>query len=357
LPDLGYEAYCAYLHAPDDGAELFNRAKQLDAPLISVPDKSPIDLRAISRLIHICREQKVKIWHGHDYKSNLFGLFVRRRCSIKLVTTVHGWVHHTRRTPFYYALDKWAIRRYQKVICVSDDLYRECLKLRIAKEKCHLVHNAIDVDEFQRTMSTATARQKFGQPHSGVLLGAMGRLAGEKAFDLLIQAIDRLVKSGRDVSLWIAGDGGERESLQQLIDKLALTNRVRLLGHVRDIKTFFQALDVFVLSSLREGLPNVVLEAMAMEVPVVATRVAGVPSLVSHGETGLLIEPNSVDAIVAGIESLLQNSASGERFARAARANVERSYSFKVRMQKIAAIYDEVLSHDKCSERLGHISE
>ena len=94
---------------------------------MSVPDRGPWDWRVVTQLLAVCRRERVGIWHGHDYKSNALGLVLRRFWPMRLVTTVHGWVQHTRRTPLYYAIDRLCLPRYESVICVSPDLYDECL--------------------------------------------------------------------------------------------------------------------------------------------------------------------------------------------------------------------------------------
>ena len=111
LRDLGYESACAYLHPPDDpGLQVLElKAKESGAELISVPDKGKIDITVIKKLVRLCRERKVAIWHGHDYKTNVLGLIVRRFHKMKLVSTVHGWVNHLPSdSPLYYWLDRQA---------------------------------------------------------------------------------------------------------------------------------------------------------------------------------------------------------------------------------------------------------
>jgi glycosyltransferase involved in cell wall biosynthesis len=117
------------------------------------------------------------------------------------------------------------------------------------------------------------------------------------------------------------------------------------LGFRTDTIDWYQAMDVFVLNSLREGLPNVVLEAMALETPVVATRIAGVPHLVHHNETGLLVEPDDVNQLTSALAELLANRELRKTLAAAGRRTVEEQFSFSRRMEKIRAVYDDVL-HD-----------
>src|SRR5260370_31494462 len=128
LTPLGYRTLCAYMHPPDDpGFTHFEaKARAWGAPLLSVPDRGFWDLGVIPRLLNICRRERVAIWHGHDYKSNALGLLLRRFWPMRLVTTLHGWVHHTARTPLYYWIDRLSLRFYEKAICVSEDLYKNC---------------------------------------------------------------------------------------------------------------------------------------------------------------------------------------------------------------------------------------
>jgi glycosyltransferase involved in cell wall biosynthesis len=206
-----------------------------------------------------------------------------------------------------------------------------------------LIHNAIDTEDFRRRQERAAAKQKIGAPREGVLLGAMGRLSAEKGFDLLIDAVDGLLRNGENVFLWIAGKGNAHEELEARIRRLGREDRIRLLGHLPEPRDFLEAMDLFVLSSLREGLPNVVLEAMALEVPLVATRVAGIPSLIRDDENGILVEPGTVEVLTGGIRRLLADGETAARLARAARRTVEDSYAFTRRMEKMAAIYDRTL--------------
>lgn len=345
LRKLGYESKLAYLHPPGDPGidALAARGRALEAEVLSVPDRGPLDLSVIRRLLTICRQEQVAIWHAHDYKSNLLGLLLRPFHRMRLVTTLHGWTNMSGRMPLYAKIDKWCLKYYQAAVCVSGDLVEECHRQRVQPERCHLVYNAIDTDEYRREHSLAEARRRLGAPETGLLIGAVGRLSPEKGFDLLIRAAAELRRGGRDLSLWIAGDGDARGDLTRLIDELGAGDYVRLLGHVPDPKLFFEAMDVYALSSIREGLPNVLLEAMALGAPVLATRVAGVPTLIEQDNSGCIVEPGSIAALVEGISRLLDDKFLRERLSAAARRRVETEFSFARRMEKVVAIYDEVL--------------
>ena len=343
---LGYRMICAYLHPPDDpGFEVIRaNAARYNAPLISIPDRGPWDWRVITELLALCRGEKVAVWHGHDYKTNALGLLLKRFYKMRLVTTVHGWVQHTARTPLYYKIDQRCLPHYERVICVSHDLFETCLECGVPVKNLVLVENAIDAEDYRRTRSVLEAKTALGFPQSRFLIGAVGRLSDEKGFDLLIRSLGELAKMGEDVQLVILGEGGERANLEKLVAQLGLQDRVTLPGWQTDVRGYFEAMDAFALSSHREGLPNVLLEAMALEVPVVATRVNGVPRLVQDGRNGFLVEPGNVEALTTALLGLVRNEGLQELFRAAGRKTVEGRYSFPARIQKLKQIYDELLS-------------
>lgn len=344
LAGSGYRMLCAYMHPPDDPGfeQLRRKAEQWQAPLISVPDRGRWDWRVLSRLLRICRRERVSIWHGHDYKSNLIGLLLRLFWPMRLVTTVHGWVD--RRVRLYYDIDRLCLRHYERVICVSEDLREECLGRGVEKGRCVLIENGVDTRQFSRRLATDEAKASLGIPPRHLVVGAVGRLSAEKGFDLLIRSADRLLGAGHDLELLIAGEGDQEPRLRALISALGRDDRIRLLGYRSDTAELYQAMDVFVLSSHREGLPNVLLEAMAMQVPVVSTRIAGIPGLIRHDEDGLLVQPGSVEELTRAVARLLKNADLRDRLGRAGRATVETRYSFASRMDRIKALYDDLLA-------------
>ena len=345
LRPLGYESACAYLHPPDDpGFDLLrDRAFDAGAELISVPDRGVADFSVVRRLLRICRERDVTIWHGHDYKSDAIGLLLRRFHSMKLVSTVHGWGVRSRKTPLYHAIDRFALRRHDRVVCVSDELLRQCIDARIPIGRCCEIANGIDLSAYDELPDPTSARAGFGIRNDYPLLIAVGRLSAEKGFDVLIRAVEQLIESGTPANLLIAGNGPLLAELEQQIAGTGHAGLIRLLGHVTDPRRLFAAADAFVLSSRSEGLPNVLLESLACRVPVVATPVGAVPNVVTDGEDALLFPVDDADALTVALTRLLSNPSLQQSLAENGRCTVERQFSFEVRMQKMAALYDSLL--------------
>jgi glycosyltransferase involved in cell wall biosynthesis len=355
LEGTGYRMLCAYMHAPDDAGfeQLRRKARERSVDLISVPDHGPWDWRVVPRLLEVCRRERVAVWHGHEYKSNLLGLILRRYWPMRLVTTVHGWVEHTWRTPLYYCLDRVSLRFYEQVYCVSEDLYHACRAAGVTAARCEVLENGIDLTEYSRRQTVAEARRSLGLSPHRPLIGAVGRLSPEKGFDLLIKALAELNRGGLDADLVILGDGGQRAALQALANQLGLQDRVHLVGWQANLIGWYEAMEVFTLSSLREGLPNVLLEALALEVPVVATRVAGVPRVVADGENGLLVEPGSVAALTGALARLMRDPHLQGRFRAAGRRAVEACYSFAARIDRLRSSYNRLLGRRGAGLVLG----
>ena len=345
LRDFGYETVCAYMHPPGDpGFEtLRRRAEEWDALLESIPDRGIRDVGVIKRGAKLCRELDVKIWHGHDYKSNLLGLLLRPFHKMKLVTTVHGWVNREGNMPLYSKIDRWCLPRYQHVICVSKDLYEECQGLRIRPNRLTLIENAIDETQFVAATDPTAAKLRFGLPLDRLVIGAVGRLADEKGFHLLLDAFARLIHEGHKVTLAIVGDGTARADLERQRNSLGLGDHVRFLGFQEDTKSIYHAMDVFCLSSLREGLPNVLLESLACEVPSVATDLPGVRQVINEpGVQSLIVPPGESESLYVGLRQLLGEETPRRELAVAGRKRIVEQFSFQQRIKRIASIYDEL---------------
>jgi glycosyltransferase involved in cell wall biosynthesis len=344
LTPHGYQALCLYLRPPHEQGfeEIIATAERCRAPLIAVDDHGPWDTRVIWRLLGHLKQHRVAIWHAHDYKSNALGLLLRRFWPMRLVTTVHGWVHFTRRTRLYYAIDRLCLRHYERVICVSADLWRRCVDAGVPSRRCHLIENAIDTSRCTGHFTKREARRRLGLPEDASLIGACGRLSAEKGFRDLILAVERLLPEHPELHLVLAGEGEERGRLSELIGRRGRQDRIHLLGYRADMDVIYQALDVFALSSLREGLPNVLLEAMAWNVPVVTTSAGGISRLIQDGINGLIVPPCDVQALAGALERLLRDAPRREAIAAAARETVEQRYSFAARMNRVRALYDEL---------------
>lgn len=344
LQQYGIDCACLFMRPPRDPgfATLELKAAACGAEIIGIDDNGPSDWRVIQQCIRICRERNVTVWHGHDYKSNAIGLIVRMFHRMHLVTTAHGWVRFTSRTPLYYKIDRLSMKLYEQIICVSQDLYDSCRASGIGEKKLHQIDNAIVLEDYSTAEPTLRDKARFGFDSQRILIGAVGRLSEEKGFHHLINAVSRLIIDGHPIGLIIAGEGHLREQLQRQINELELQDHVRLAGFMNDPRELYQAIDLFVLSSLREGLPNVVLEAMASQRAVVTTNCNGIPQLVQHEQNGLVVPTDDENSLYRAIRKCVLADIQRTELAAAGRRTIEERFCFDHRMSKVVDVYRQL---------------
>ena len=339
-----YHMTAAYLYPQGDPGMCVIRdtAKALACPLYEVPEAGAIDHHSFGALLNLCRDLKIDIWHGHDYKSNCLGLLVKRFHKMKLVTTAHGFTRETWRTRLYYHLDNLAMLGYDRVITVSPKLVKHCAAHGVNPDRISYIPNAIDTDEYQRTQTVVQARTELGMDPDRFAIGVIGRLSPEKGVDRAIRMMPALLAKHPTAELHLIGDGHERETLERLTDSLDIADSVNFWDWQNETRRFYEAIDTLLLPSRTEGLPNVVLEAMAMGVPVAATHVGGVSDLLDSGDCGIILGDNET-TWAKQLTPLLADPARRRTYADKARRRVHNSFSFKKRMAGVQAVYDAVL--------------
>lgn len=339
-----YQVHVVYIHPQGDPIinELHERAQKVGCQLHTIAESGALDMRTVLTLKRLCRELKVDIWHGHDYKTNALGLLLRRFHPMKLVTTAHGWTDETARTRLYHKLDDLMLPRYDRVMTVSRPLWNHCLMQGLDTTKLSYIPNGIDIADYQNTGQRDVIRAQLQVDDHCQLIGLVGRLSAEKSIDRALHTLARLTAMRHDVKLLLVGDGPEREALVKLAADLHITERVHFAGWQKDAKPYYQAMDLLLLSSLTEGMPNVVLEAMAMGVPVAATDVGDVNYLLDDGRCGLVLSPSADDwALPLGY--WLPQHDELQRKARLAKQRVMNHFSFAQRIERELAVYDDVL--------------
>jgi glycosyltransferase involved in cell wall biosynthesis len=210
-------------------------------------------------------------------------------------------------------------------------------RFSIPDDRITVIHNGVDLDGFR----PATAPPPSDPP---VVL-CIARLVPEKDHETLIAAFSRVAARHPAAELWLVGDGPRRKAIGGLANRLLPPRRLRLLPGRSDIAPLLQRSSLFVLSSVQEGLPNVVLEAMAAGLPVVATDVGGLSELVEHGETGWLVAPKDVPALADAISHLLADDAERTAFGQAGRKRVEQRFSLAAMVQQHEEMYLSLLNH------------
>jgi glycosyltransferase involved in cell wall biosynthesis len=302
------------------------------------------DPTMIAGVIGLARRLAIDVIHAHEVKSDVIAWLAARFFDVRTVTTVHGWICNSRRQRLYAALDKRVLRGFDKVIAVSAPIRDELEKAGVRNGSLHLLHNAIVANRYQRLGRRGFLATLLEREHDGPVLAAIGRISPEKGQRQLVEALGILQQLDLRPITILAGDGPDREPVRHRICELGLSDRVFLPGYLPEPQLLLEETDLLVLPSHSEGLPNVALEALAMEVPVLATRVGGTPEIISDGETGRLVEPGSPEALASAIAEFLRDQRSWKEMAVRGRQVVESEFSFDARTRKLEAIYNAVSS-------------
>jgi glycosyltransferase involved in cell wall biosynthesis len=251
------------------------------------------------------------------------------------VAFFHGVTHEDRKVRLYNWLDRRLVARADRVVVMSQ---AQLTGFRHLGERVRLVHNAVLTSAIRDGAMDRLSLPESPRP----VLGVIGRLSAEKGVDVLLRSMRMLHDQGRQPTLLVAGDGPEREPLTKLRDDLGLTAFVHFLGPVHPIAALYPHLDVVVLSSRTEGLPNVLLEALAADRAIVATRVGAIPEVLSESEAGELVEPESATELAEGIARALTRL--DDERAREARRRAVDAFSLQRRAEAHVAIYRELVN-------------
>ena len=320
------------------------RAARLGIDYVEIVERGSFDARIWGALRQLVRDRGIDIVHAHDYKTDLLALLLARAEGVIPVATAHGWTGHSlRERLLYYALDKQLLRAFPRAIAVSSEIRAELLRRGVRTDRVRTVLNGIDYRAFRRDRAVEPAvRRELGLAASDVVVGSVGRLEPQKRFDLLIRACAVLQRRWPQLRLVIAGDGSERTRLQTLAAGLLAAGTWQLCGHRGDVPRLHHALDLFVQSSDYEGTSNAVLEAMALETPVVATAAGGTAEMIEHGVHGLIVRcGDALELATAMSQTLLDAQPRAARVA-AARQRVETTLSFDERVATVERIYADL---------------
>lgn len=330
-------------HDEPEDSPIITEAKRLGMPVHFIKGGYAYDFRMIGRVIKLVKALQIDIVHAHEVKSDVIAYLAARLQAVPIVTTLHGWIGNSLKQRLLLKLDKRIVRGFDRVIAVSRRIEEELIASGVPGDKLRLLHNAIVLERYRRTGQGGTLVELIGKPVAKPVLASLGRLSPEKGHADLVKAIDIVRRRGQNVSLVLIGDGPERSKLVQEITALGLQESVHLPGYIQEPQRLLEEIDLMVLPSHTEGLPNAALEALLMEVPVLATRVGGTPEVITDGDTGRLVPAHSPEALAEAIIEFLAAPATWKQMAGRGKVMVETNFDFRARTHKLEAIYTEMM--------------
>jgi glycosyltransferase involved in cell wall biosynthesis len=335
-----------------------------------VRELSPMDdLRALRRLETLCRKERPHIVHTHTSKAGILGRIAARRAGVPLVVhTPHGHVFHSYesglKTRLFVEAERYCARSADRLVALTENERREHLELRVGgAERWTVIHSGVDFSPFEAARGQrAPVRRELGIENNATVIGTVGRLVPIKGQRYLIEAFAALTAARPELHLLLVGDGELREELTSLAVSLGLAVRahdepsmphadgapgrgtVHFVGLRRDVPRLMAAMDVFTLPSLNEGMGRVLVEAMAMELPCVASRVSGIPDVVAEGATGLLVPPREPGELAGALGTLLDDPARAREMGVRGRQRVVPEFGVVRMLEKLDTLYRELLA-------------
>lgn len=323
--------------------EFLERAETVGLPTLEF-SSGRFGTRTILELARAIRGKKISLLCTHGYKANLLGWAASRLTGCPQIAFARGWTAENWRIRLYERLDRFALARADWAVCVSRPLADEIGKKRRGRTPPKLIPNCA-VLPFQNLVfpiDRTSARRALGLPQNSICICTAGRLSPEKGHRYLLQAIASLAPILPRLVLILLGEGKERFNLERQARELGIEKHVLFAGFQKEIRSWIQACDLLVNPSLTEGTPNVVLEAMALGTPVIATNVGGVPDLIEHLTSGILVAPADSNALVAAIHAIFRNPEEQLRLARNAQKHLYK-YSPERQTQRLKDLYASVL--------------
>jgi glycosyltransferase involved in cell wall biosynthesis len=344
LPASQYRT--VFLSFPERGlAEPFlKQARAHGFEAIALRNNFPHLRQCVQEVTQHLRRVKADVVICHLYKPNLVGWLAARRAGIPVVCVSRGWTWATLRVRLYEIMDRALLRAADRVVCVSEAQAVKVHWARVAPERIAVIHNSIRLDRFAAPDPEArTQLEALFPSRKQFIVGAAGRLSPEKGFADLIHAAAEVVRQRPHAGFVIFGDGPLRQQLLDRIRAARLEESFVLAPFRDDLDQLMPSLDALALSSLTEGLPNVVLEAAAAGVPAVATAVGGTGEIIKDGVTGYLVPPAQALTMAERLLRLANDPDRRTQMGRAARERVGRRFSFDAQSQAYQRVIDQLL--------------
>jgi glycosyltransferase involved in cell wall biosynthesis len=325
--------------------EIVTKARSLGLETALFSLKNKFDLTCTKRIAAYYKSNEITLIHSHGYKPSLICLLLKIFYDIPYVITCHLWYINNIRLRIYTIIERFCMLFAKKVIGVSEEIVWELRKAGVPEKKLRVIDNGIDIRSYTASdyYDERALRASLGLKMNSFIIGSLGRLTEQKCYKNFLLAAAELLKEKADLEFLIAGDGELKEELLSLSEALHLQNSFHFLGFRNDKINILRLMDIFILSSLDEGLPMAMLEAMAMRLPVVVTRVGGIPKLIKHGENGLLIERNDYMQLKESLLLLINDDQILRALGENAYETVRKKYSNEIMMEKYKDIYNEVI--------------
>ncbi len=308
------------------------------------------DLIALIRLYFFIKKNRFDIVHTYTSKAGILGRVAAKLAGVPIILhSPRGSIFHS---VYYGPKARFLLRRLEnfaasftdKIITCSEDEKKDYLENRIGtRDKYITIYSGLKEDDFLKSYDGNSKRRELGISDDAILIGSVARLAPEKGHIFCLEAFRMLADKFPKVILLVVGGGPLRRDVEAKIDGLGLNNNVVMTGHRGDVLEIFASLDISLHTSMWEGLPRTIIEAMFMGKPIIATKVGGIPELIEDGITGILIQPNDKEALVSAVATLINDKSLAKRFGDTARVHAKEKFGLGTMIKNMTDLYSALI--------------
>lgn len=309
--------------------------------VVPLRQKHTLDPCLISQALEIVRSERCDLLQSHGYKSHVLCAALHWRTGLPWIAFVHGWTSENIKMRVYHCLEKTLVPFATRIVAVSDSISRRLVF--VSANKIRVIPNAVDPAEVEIGNSGRNVRESLCIPPQALVAGVVGRFSPEKGQTYFLRALALARERIPHLIGILVGDGQDRQALEAEVATLGLSGSIHFTGHVTNVAEYYRAMDLVVMPSLSEGMPNVALEAMLFGKALVATRVGGIPEVVVDGVTGRVVESRDSDQLASAMCSLLESRVLLDSHGQAGRQRVLAEFSPALRTRRILDLYHEVL--------------
>lgn len=310
---------------------------------------SPLkDLLALIKLYQQLRREPCQVLHTHSSKAGILGRLAAHLARTPVIIhTVHGWSFHDYMSPWlrqtYILLERWMARYSQALVAVSQKDIDKGLQAGIGRpEQYHLIRSAIPIEQFDASLfDRSKIRQALGIPEQAAVVGFVGRFSPQKNPLDWVRVAKQVSQNKNNVFFLMVGDGPMRTQVEEQLKRAGISDRTVLTGLRRDIPALLTCMDIFVHTSLWEGLPRAILQALCMGLPVLAYAADGVQEIIQNGESGYLFQPGEISEMAEVCVTLMDHPELSKALGQRGRERVIQEFDLKSMIAEISALYNQ----------------
>lgn len=328
----------------------YEEAKSNGIDIEVIPQKRRSDMSVVKKISDLVNDEHYDIVHCHGARANTIAIFLKSKINVPMITTIHSDYLLDFKDSFYKDLiftpiNTFALKRFDYYVAVTENFKSMLIDRGFNAQKIYTLYNGINMNSDPWVIVKDDFLKRYNIDYKGkYLVGQVARLDGVKNIKMTIRAAQKLSETRRDIMFLIAGDGEELHELQKLAKELKVEDMIVFLGFVKENMSFFNAIDLNILTSLSESFPYVILEASKMKKATIATNVGGINELIRDGVDGYLIESNDFNKLASRIDYLADNSVKSVEMGESIYNRVKESFSTESMAATQIEIYNNILS-------------